>query len=92
MWFLLFRGIKDDLYRNILLGQFEPYTKEELFQTLCPDFAKNPSDALDRVPQEVTDALGNTTRLSVHAYFTNIFTALQYMTGHLNKDIFLYIM
>ena len=50
--------IKDGTYRNILLGQFETYIKEELFQTLYPDLANNPSDALDCVSQEVTDALG----------------------------------
>ena len=66
------------------------YIKEELFQTLCPGLANNPSDALDRVSQEVTDNLGNTTRLTIHAYFTNNFTALQYMIGLLIKDSCIY--
>ena len=82
--------IKDDSYHNILPGLFEPYIKDELFQTLYPSLVNNPSNALDRVSQEVTDALGNVTCLSVHAYFTNIFIALQYMTGHLNNDNCLY--
>ena len=82
--------IKDDSYHNILLGLFEPYIKDELFQTLYPSLVNNPSNAFDRVSQEVTDALGNVTRLSVHAYFKNIFAALQCITGHLDKDICLY--
>ena len=78
---------KDDSYRTILLGKFEPYIKEELFQTLCPGLANNPPGALDRVSQDVTDALGNTTRISVMTSFTNIFTALQCMTVLLDNDI-----
>ena len=61
-----------------------------MFQTLCPGLANNPSDALDFVSQEVTDALGNNTRLTIHAYYTNIFTALRCMTGQLDKDIYSY--
>ena len=45
---------KDDLFRNSLLGQFETFIKDELFQTLCPGLSNNPSNALDRVAQEVT--------------------------------------
>ena len=78
---------KDDSYCNIFLGQFETFIKEELFQTLCPGLANNPSNALDHVSQEVTDALGNTTRISIMTSFTNIFTALQCMTGLLDNDI-----
>ena len=81
---------KDDMYCNLLIGQFEAYIEEELFQTLCPGLDNNPSDALDRVSQEVTNALGNKIYLTIHAYFTNIFTALQCMTGLLDKDICLY--
>ena len=78
---------KDDDFRNTLLGVFYPYLKNELFETLCPGLNNNPSDALDRVSQDVTDSNGNSSRLTVHAYFTNIYTALQCMTGTLDNDI-----
>ena len=50
--------VKDDTYRNVLFGQFETCIKEELFQTLSPGLANNPSDAFDRVSQDVTDPWG----------------------------------
>ena len=80
---------KDDTYHNVLLGLFKPYVKEELFKPFVLALPY-PSNSLDRITQEVTDSLGNTMRISVHTYFTNIFTALQCMTGHLDKDICLY--
>ena len=86
-WSSLDVKTKDDDFRNTLLGVFENYPKDELFETLCPGLTHNPSDVLDRGAQEVTDSLGNVTRLSVHAYFVNIFTAVQCMTGNLDKDV-----
>ena len=44
---------KDDDFRNTLLGVFYPYLKNELFETLCPGLNNNPSDALDRISQDV---------------------------------------
>ena len=41
------------------MGKFDSYIKDELFEILCPGLTNNPSDALDRVTQEVTDAMGN---------------------------------
>ena len=65
--------------------------KGELFETLCPGLTNNPSDTLDRVAQEVTDSLGNVTHLTIHAYFINIFTAIQCMTGNLDKNICIFV-
>ena len=81
---------KDDIFQNILMGKFDKYIRDELFETLCPCLINNPSDALDCVSQEVTDAMGNGTRLTIHAYFTNLFNALTCMPGHIDKDVCLY--
>ena len=72
------------------MGKFDTYIKDDFFETLCPSLTNNPSDALNRLSQEVTDAMGNWTRLTIHAYFTNISNAPRYMPGHIDKDVCLY--
>ena len=81
---------KDTLLRNNILGKFNTYLKDELFEALCPGITQNPSDALTRVAQVVTDSMGNKVTLTIHAYFTNILNALQCVTGELDQDICLF--
>ena len=71
---------KDCVFRNNLLGQFENFIKDELFETLCPGLTNNPSDALDRVAQEVTESLGNVTCLTIHTHFTNSYSVYDWQT------------
>ena len=78
---------KDDRFRETLMVRFHKYIKDQIFETLCPGLENDPSDTLKRVKQEVTDDLGNVTRLSVHTYFVNILTAVQCMPGDLEEDI-----
>ena len=48
---------KDSILRNNILGMFNTYLQDELFDSLCPGLTQNPSDALNRVAQVVKEGL-----------------------------------